>query len=237
MKPIHGLIPALFLLAHSPLFAADDIEPVRFGDAEVVYDLEQKESGMAILTLSALVPETNNSLRGLKNSDRRRLGKLGQLLYQCKLMLYQTQKSAALANSKDPILISKNFSLFTGVNGSLSADERMGIRVQALKSVDEGSLFTASLGQGDSQAGAWETIGENVAINLKHFDVNLLNESDVVQTSDNIDIIVRFPVFQVAKPVNQWIYNFDLRDFNQAVRHADAISTPAKLVELIDHGS
>lgn len=237
MKPIHGLIPALLLLVHSPLFAADEIAPVRFGDAEVFYDFEQKASGMAILTLSALVPETNNSLRGLKNSDRRRLSKLGQLLYQCKLMLYKTQKSAALTNSKDPILISKNFSLFTGVNDNLSVDERMGIRVQALKSVDDGSLFTASLGRGDPQTGVWETVGENVAINLKHFDVNLLNESDVVQTSDNIDIIVRFPVFQVAKPVMQWSYNFDLRDFNQAIRHADANCTPARLVELIDRGS
>ncbi len=237
MKTIRGLITALFLLICSPLLAAEAVEPVRFGVAEVVYDLEQKESGMAILTLSALVTETNNSLRGLKNSDRRRMSKLGQLLYQCKLMLYQTQQTAALANTRDPILISKNFSLFTGVDGSLSEDERMGIRVQALKSIDEGSLFTASLGRGDTQTGAWETVGEGVAVDLKHFDVSLLNESGVIQASDNIDIIVRFPVFQVAKPVKQWIYNFDLRDFNQAVRHADANCTPAKLVELIDRSS
>lgn len=232
MKLLNSLASVLVVLAMTPAFAADELKAVRIGDAEVFYEYRQNETGIAILTLIAQVAETNNSLRGLKNTDRRRLGKLGQLIYQCKLMLYKSGKNDPEVDAKQPFLISRNYSLFTGVELSLVADERVGIQAQALQAVDNESLFTPSLGKGDTHKGMWQTVERGSAINLKQLNVNVLNESDLIQTSESIDIIVRFPVFQLKQPVSQWSYNFNLKDFKLAIRHIDENCTSDKLMEL-----
>ena len=216
---------------------AAEIKTDAIGAAEIVYDYETTESGVAILTLIGLVSETNNSLRGLKNSDPRRLSKLGQLMYQCKLVVYLADKSAGGVDANDPVLISKNFGLFTGVDVSLGADERVGVRVQALQAVDDAALFSDSLGEQANQTGTWETVGDGAPIDLRQFNVNLLSENDLIQSSESIDIAIRFPVFQLEKPVNQWTYNFTLADFKQAVRRIDEDCAPARLSELVEQDS
>jgi len=234
MKLTNTLISALLVLTISSKVAADEVKTVNIGAAEVFYNYQTTDTGVATLTLVARISETNNSLRGLKNLDQRRLSKLGQLIYQCKLMLYKADKADRTFNAKDPILISKNYSLFTGVDLPLAADERVGIQAEALQIVDEESLFTATLGDGDTIKKVWETQGEGSEINLKHFNVNVLNETDLIETSESIDIVARFPIFQLEKPVSQWSYNFRLKDFKQAIQHIDKNCTPTRFMELIN---
>ena len=69
---------------------------------------------------------------------------------------------------------------------------------------------------------------------MRQFDVNLLQQSDLIESSESLDIVVRFPIFQLEKPVREWSYNFDLRDFKQAVRHIDEHCTPTHLAKLIE---
>lgn len=237
MKPVVALILGSLALALVTRAGAEEIGTVKFGNAEVVSDYEVTQSGLAILTLNALISETNNSLRGLKNSDRERLSKLGQLIYQCKLMLYKPSGGGDSRAADDHLLISKNYSLYTGVELTLPGDQRMGIRVQALPEVDEASLFSASLGGSNPLNRLWETPSQQGVIDLAQFDVNILQESDVIETSESIDIAVRFPVFQLEKPVREWSYNFVLGDFKRAVRHIDEHCTPARLTALIENNS
>ena len=229
-----GLYSALLALASFPPLAADRIDSVTLGNTEVFRDYRLTERGSAILTLNAIVTETNNSLRGLKNSDRRRLKNLGQLIYQCKLMLYNPDRNQSKVSARDPVLISKNYSLFTGVDVPLAADERVGVQARALPAVDDNSLFTPALGGKQAAEATWETLGGNTKLNLKQFDVTLLDESDLIETSESIDFTIRFPVFQVKKPVNQWSYSFDLKDFKRAQQYIDQNCTPVRLVELIN---
>ena len=233
MKPVIALLLGCFVLSLAIRAGANEIRSVKIGNAEVIYDFSITETDTAILTINALVNETNNSLRGLKNTDPRRPSELGQLIYQCKLMLYKPVNASDPARVSDPALISKNFSIYSGANIILAANERMGIRVQALLEVDDTSLFTASLGSREPQMRLWETTGEGDVVDLRQFAVNILKESDVIATSESLDITVRFPVFQLEKPAREWIYNFDVTDFKQAVRHIDEHCTPASLVDLI----
>jgi hypothetical protein len=233
MKPVITLLLGCFALSLAIQAGANEIRSVKIGNAEVVYEFAITETDTAILTLNALVNETNNSLRRLKNTDPRRPSELGQLIYQCKLMLYKPVNASDPVRESDPALISKNFSLYSGANIILAANERMGIRVQALLEVDDASLFTASLGIREPQMRLWETTGEGEVVDLRQFAVNILQESDVIATSESLDITVRFPVFQLEKPAREWIYNFDVTDFKQAVRHIDEHCTPESLVDLI----
>lgn len=233
MRQLDKLLIGLVVMTLSCSAAAVEVERLSIGDVEVRYDYESLETGTAILTVNAVVSETNNRLRGLKNTDRRRLGKLGQLIYQCKLMLLKPGNSERPAEASDPVLMAKNYSLFTGVDLPLAADERVGIQAQLLQSVDTGSLFAPSLGGKQAQREIWQTVGEGAAINLKQFDVGVLSQSGLIENSESIDLIVRFPVFQVERPVSQWTYNFDLRDFRRAQRHIDENCTPVRFVELI----
>lgn len=237
MKKLAAIQFAALLATVTCLAAAAEIKTVEIGAAGVVYDYETTETGVAILTLIGFVDETNDSLRGLKNSDPRRLGKLGQLMYQCKLVIYLSDKTAGGVDAKDPVLVSKNYGLFTGVDIALAADERVGIRVQALQAIDDASLFSATLGEKNAPTGFWETLGDGSPIDLKQFNVNLLKENDLIQTSESIDIAIRFPVFQLEKPAHQWTYNFALTDFKRAVQRIDEDCAPAKFVELIKQNS
>jgi len=234
MKLISTLVSTLFFLTISSVIAADEVKTVNIGDAEIFYDYQPTETDVATLTLIAQVSETNDSLRGLKNTDRRRLRKLGQLIYQCKLMLYKSGQSNLTADGKAPVLISKNYSLFTGVDLPLAADERVGIQAAALQAVDVDSLFSPTLGGKDTLKKTWETLGQDSAPNLKQFNVNVLQETDLIETSESVDITARFPVFQVEKPVSQWIYTFNLQDFKQAIQHIDENCTPVKFRQMIE---
>ena len=233
MKLTIALISAVITLVISSGVAADEVKTENFGAAEVFYDYQPIDAGVATLTLVASISETNNSLRGLKNLDQRRLSKLGQLIYQCKLMLYRSDKEAAAADATDPVLISKNYSLFTGVDLPLAVDERVSIQAEALQIVDEASLFTATFGNGEAHKKKWETLDGNSAVNLKQFNVNMLNGNDLIETSESVDIVARFPIFQTEKPVSQWSYNFNLKDFKHAIRHIDENCTSIKLMELM----
>ena len=234
MNLTNTLISALFLLTISSAVAADEVKTVNIGAAEVFYNYQPAVEEVATLTLVALISETNNSIRGLKNLDQRRLSKLGQLIYQCKLMLYKADKDDHSFDAKGPVLISKNYNLFTGVDLPLAADERMDIQAEALLTVDEESLFTATLGDKDTHKKIWGTQGEGSAVNLKQFNVNVLNETNLIDASESIDIVVRFPIFQLKKPVSKWSYNFRLEDFKQAIQHIDENCTPIKFMELIN---
>jgi hypothetical protein len=200
----------------------------------VVYDYQVSRKGVATLSLNALVTETNDSLRALKNNDRRRLGKMGQLIYQCKLLLRTSETIDSAARPNTPMLISRNFSLYTDVDLPLDADERVGIKVRSLQAVDGNSLFGPGLGQGEVQKELWSNLDKGEATNLKQLSINLLKESDLIDTAETIDIILRFPIFQMEKTAQQWSYNFNLRDFREAVRHADENCTLETLAGLID---
>lgn len=234
MKPFKKLLLVIAGACALPAAAAE-VKSVSIGNTSVFYHYETTESDVVILTLNALVSETNNSLRGLKNTDRRRLGKLGQLIYQCKLMLYKPADGNEAIDTGGPMLISKNYSLYSGVDQRLAPKERMGIRVEALRDVDEASLFSASLGSREPLAARWDMPAVAGSGDLRQIDVSLLQQDDIVATSQSVDIVVRFPVFQLEKPVREWFYNFDLRDFRQAVRHIDENCTPARMAELVDN--
>jgi len=233
MRLIGNLITGGVALVLSFASPADEIRTVNYGAASVVYDYQHASDEVVTLSLNALVPETNDSLRGLKNSDRRRLGKMGQLIYQCKLLLRTSDKDRAKSGPNTPLLVSRNFSLFTDVDLPLAEGERLGIKVRSMQVVDSDSLFSPSLGQGATQQEFWADLEQGESINLRQLNVNLLKEKDVISSAENIDIILRFPIFQVQKSVNQWSYNFNLKDFRQAVRHADENCTLEKLAELI----
>lgn len=233
MKFNSTLITGFFVLALSFSAAADQIKIVNFGDAVVVYDYQQAGDEAVTLTLSALIAETNDSLRGLKNTDRRRLRKLGELIYQCKLLLYKSANGDPVVDPKAPILISQNYSLFTGVDLPLAADERVGIQAQTLESVDVDSLFSPTLGGKEMHKNFWEDLDAGTATNLKQVNVNILSEKDAIKTAENIDIMIRFPVFQVEKPVSQWSYNFNLKDFKRAVQHTNDNCTPDQFMALL----
>jgi hypothetical protein len=126
MKFIGILISGFFVLTIAFIATADEIKTVKIGDAVVVYNYQSVGDNGVTLTLNALVTETNDSLRGLKNTDQRRLRKLGELIYQCKLLLYRSSKDDRIVDANSPILISRNYSLFTGVDLSLTANERVG---------------------------------------------------------------------------------------------------------------
>ena len=236
MKSILNLVSAGIVLTVSQWSAADEVRSVDFGAASVIYDYQSAREGVATLSLNAVITETNDSLRGLKNTDPRRLGKLGQLIYQCKLLLYSPE-SGGDSTADTPMLISRNYSLYTGVDLRLAAGQRLGIRVRALQQVDSDSLFAPTLGGDDPQQEVWENVGDGAAIDLLQVNVDALLESDIITIADNIDILLRFPIFQVEQPVQQWSYNFDLGDFNKAVRHADDNCTPKRLAELVEANS
>jgi len=228
----------LYLAALFPFAAAaDEVRTVDFGAASVVYDYESAREGVATLSLNAVISETNNSLRGLKNTDRRRLGKLGQLIYQCKLLLYTSPGGSGSPDEKTPMLISRNYSLFTGVDLSLEEGERLGIKIRSMQAVDADNLFTPSLGGDGNQQELWQDLGAGPALNLRQIDLNVLLDGDVVDNAETIEIALRFPIFQLQKSAREWIYNFDLRDFKQAVRHADENCTARRFEELIDKAS
>lgn len=237
MKLTSILISVLFVLINPNPAVADEIKKINIGDAVVIYDYQPAGENGVTLTLNALISETNDSLRGLKNTDRRRLSKLGELIYQCRLLLLNSANSDVSADEEAPVLISQNYSLFTGVDLALAADERVGIQAQALQTIDDDSLFTSTLGKKDIHRNLWENLSAGSATNLKQLDVNLLNQSDVLKTAENMDIVIRFPVFQLVKPVYQWSYNFNLKDFKQAVQHIDENCTPVRFMELINQAS
>ena len=145
-------------------------------------DYQLADDKVATLSLNALVTETNDSLRALKNTDRRRLGKMGQLIYQCKLLLRTDKKTDTTARPNTPMLISRNFSLYTDVDLPLDDGERVGIKVRSLEPVDGNSLFSPTLGQEAVQQELWSDLDEGEATNLKQLSVNLLKESDVIET-------------------------------------------------------
>lgn len=217
-------ITPILTAAISAGVVADNVEDIRFGDTEVSYDFQQTKSGSTILTLIAQVPETNDVLRGLKNSDQRRLSKRGLLIYQCKLLMLVTNDHAG-NNGKAPALTSRSFSLFTGVDLPLRADQRIGIQINALPAINETSLFNASLAEVDTLERRWETLGKGVALNLQQFDLGL-SDSGLFETSESVEINARFPIFQMARPVTEWRYHFKLAGFKQAIRYIDERCTP-----------
>lgn len=234
MKQLTGSIAACLALVLAQAGLASEIKTVNYGSATVVYDYQLAGEEVATLSLNALITETNDSLRALKNTDRRRLGKLGQLIYQCKLLLRTSEKIDTTARANTPMLISRNYSLYTDVDLPLDEGERVGIKVRSLQPVDGDSLFSPTLGQESVQKEFWENLDEGEATNLKQLSVNVLKENDVIDTAENIDIILRFPIFQMDKTARQWSYNFNLRDFREAVRHADENCTLETIAGLIE---
>ena len=77
-------------------------------------------------------------------------------------------------------------------------------------------------------------MGEGAEVNLKQFNINLVKESDFIQYAESIDINVRFPVFKLEKPVYQWNYSFNLKDFNKAVQYVDENCTQERLRKLVE---
>ena len=160
MKLTVKLLTGCIVLALPFSASATEFKTVNYGAASVVYDYQQASDEVATLSLNALVTETNDSLRGLKNSDRRRLGKMGQLIYQCKLLLRTPAKSAPDTGADTPMLVSRNYSLFTDVDLPLAAGKRLGIKVRSLQPVDGNSLFSPTLGQQNVQREVWANLGE-----------------------------------------------------------------------------
>ena len=227
MKVSNLLVTSLIVAALLADVTAKETKTLRFGATEVSFDKQQNKSGSTILTLIAQIPETNDVLRGLKNSDQRRLSKLGLLVYQCKLLVQPADTGDNNIEDKTPALTSRSFSLFTGVNLPLDVDQRIGIQIKALPAIDETSLFNVGLVNVDTLKTWWQILGEGAALNLEQFDLGLLSESDLFETSESVEITARFPIFQMAEPVTEWRYHFNLTDFRQAVRYIDDNCTPS----------
>ena len=58
-------------------------------------------------------------------------------------------------------------------------------------------------------------------------------DRDVIDSAENIEIVLRFPILQMHKSVHQWSYNFNLEDFKQAVRHVDENCRPETFLGLM----
>ena len=234
MRFVTLMITSLAIAALSCVANAANAKTLHFGATEVSFDYQTTKSGSTILALIAQLPESNDLLRGLKNTDQRRLSKLGQLVYQCKLLILSPGSGQWGSKAETPALTSRNFSLFTGVDLHLSVDQRIGIQVNALPAISESSLFNVSLANVNQQQTKFRTLGEGAALNLKQFDLDLVNDSDLFQTSESIEITARFPVFQMEEPVTEWRYQFDLTGFSRAIRYIDDNCTPSSLNALMD---
>ena len=221
----------LLMQALSFVSFADEYKTFNIGDAKIFYDYKPLEEGVATLMVTASVAENNDSLRGVKNSDQRRLSKLGQLNYQCKLLLYKPDKNDSKVNADDPILISKNYSLSTGVDVDLTADESVAVQLLALRINDSAKLFSRKLAGSSSMQEMETYVGEGVPLNMARLTLTALNETDFLKSAETVDIDVRFPVFQLEKPVYRWHYTFNLADFGRAIVHVDAYCTLKKFLE------
>ena len=76
MKTLPSAIACLLTLLGAAGAQAVEVESAAVGAAEVVLDYEESDSGVAVLTANALIAETNDARRGLRNDDRRRLASL-----------------------------------------------------------------------------------------------------------------------------------------------------------------
>ena len=232
------IINQIMILAISLLNAlavnAAELKTVRLGDAQVLYQLQPLEEGTATLTLTALVYENNDSLRGLKNQDPRRLSKLGQLAYQCKLLLHKPLQGSQVIDSKDPVLVSKNFTLFTDVNMTLQASEQVGIQMQLLKLPGADSLFTASLGRTEYNPVINSFVGGERPVKLQRLDLDGLSSEKLLESAEALNIDLRFPAFQLHKPARQWNYSFALADFKRAVQHTEQNCSADKFREILN---
>lgn len=222
------------MLVLSFVSTADEYKSVNIGDAKISYDYKPLDEGVATLVVTASIAETNDSLRGVKNSDQRRLSKLGHLEYQCKLLLYKPDKNDSVVNENDPILISKNYSLSTGVDVDLTSDESVGIQLLVLRINDSAKLFSRKLAGSSSTREIETYVGEGVPINMTRLTLTALNETDFLKSAETVDIDVRFPVFQLQKPVYRWHYTFSLADFGQAIVHVDENCTLNKFLDLLN---
>ena len=234
MKLTGILITGIVVLMNSIAFAENEYKTVKIGDSEVVFNYRPMEEGVATLTVTSLIYENNDTLRGIKNTDQRRLRKLGQLFYQCKLLLYKPDQSESVVSPKDPILISKNYSLITDVDLKLSDHERAGIQVKSLQVVDDESLFTPTLGPRDIEKEVQVYLGGDYPVNMNRLSLNILQETDLLKTAESVVINVRFPVFQMEQPAHEWSYSFNVKDFNQAIKYNDDNCTPARFMEFIN---
>lgn len=232
MKKSGFMLVSMFVMLVPFNTFANEFQSVKIGDAEVVFNYSLPEQGAATLTVTSSIHEKNDSLRGLKNKDRRRLGKLGQLHYQCKLLLNRSANDKSVIEAGEPFLMANNYSLLTQVDEQLSAPESAAIQVLAVNKIDESSLFTRNLGTTQHARNVEGYVGEGQPLNLQRVNLNLLQDADLLKTAEAIDINIRFPVFQLQKPVRQWNYSFVLKDFKKAVRYVDENCTVSKFMEL-----
>lgn len=225
------LLIMLAALAPAPL-VAQQLMTERFGEAEVVYGYQPLKAGAATLTLTAIVNENNDALRGLRNSDQRRLSRLGQLIYQCKLLVNKPKQTDTVISSKDPILLSRNYSLVTGVDLALSEQDSVAVEIHVIPQIKDKRLFGRSMGGSHGSEVLETRVGQGRSLNMRRIDLDVLDESGLMASAESVDISVRFPAFQLQRPVHQWRYSFNMRDFGRAVQYADANCTIERLMEL-----
>ena len=221
MKCVNLLVISLVSTIFSLEVIAQEVKTLRFGTTEVSVGYETTKYGSTIFTMIAQLPETNDLRRGLKNTDQRRLSKLGQLVYQCKLLVPSADMDSSSLTANNPALTARNFSLYTGVDLLIGEAQQVGIQAKSLQVPGANSLFNVRLDKVVPQQTRWETVGEGNALNLKQFDLGSVIESDLIESSESVEITARFPIFQMEEPANEWRYHFDLVEFKKAVGYID----------------
>ena len=221
MNILSNCIIVFILIMASFSLHANQYKSLTFGAAEVIYDFKPLEKDFATLTITASINENNDSYRNTKNSDLRRLGKLGQLIYQCKLLLYQTDPVVRQDSKETPLVISKYFSLLTNVDQRLPEDHSVGIDVHTLAAFDSASLFSPSFGTPQQDNNFSDTVKQGSIRNLKRINLDVLSQKDQLKDVESLYLDIRFPVFQLNQPVNQWSYSFNIQEFQKAISHTD----------------
>lgn len=228
-----NIIIGFICVSVSVTASAAEYKTLMIGNSEVVYDFMPLDKGIASLTMTATLSENNDSFRNTKNNDLRRLSKLGQLIYQCKLMLYQADQVKGINSSAAPILVSKYYSLLTNVDLQLNPNESVGIDVHALDIYDNNSLFTPTLGSQQNISFFRDSLEKGQSTNLKRLNLDVLTQKDIMGSAESVYIDIRFPIFQLNKAVNQWSYSFNVLDFKKAIRYIDDNCSHQKIMDLI----
>lgn len=213
---------------------ADEFKTLAIGNAEVVYDFQPLEKGSATLTITASITENNDLYRNKKNKDSRRLSKLGQLIYQCKIMLYQPVQVEMVSSPDTPILISSNYSLLTNVNFQLNTNDSVGINVYTLDVIDEKSLFTPTLGNSRHKNFFRDRIKIESVTNIERLNLDIFSKYNILKNAESVYIDIRFPIFQLNKTVNEWGYSFNVLDFKKAIQHTNENCSQKNIMNLMN---
>lgn len=235
MKLFFVVLSAMVSMFFSFTSIGDVIKSTNIGEVEITYSYEPLDEGRVSFSITSVLDEYDSPFRSILNKDQRRLSKIGQLIYQCKLMLYNTGVSQVITNDTDSVLVSRYFALLTNVDMELGKKDIVGVHVYAADEIaGKKNRPSPTVGIQEYLSADQGLIGQARALNLKKLNIDSLIQADIIGKADILNIDLRFPVFQLKKPVKKWTYEFELKNFKKAITHTDEQCTPQNLMGLID---